>query len=163
FRGEVDWIVMKALEKDRNQRYESAGAFAADVLRYLRDEPVQAHPPSPAYRLRKLVRRHRGPVLAASLVVLALVAGIIGTTWGMIRPTVAHEGAVNETKQKEAALATAQNRLFLALLNGARAGRYSRQMGQRLDSLDALARAAGIRPDERLRDEAIAALALPDV
>src|SRR5262249_25343555 len=155
----------------------SASAFAADVQRYLNDEPVQACPPSLAYRLRKLVRRHRGPVLAASLVVLALVGGIIGTTWGLIRATAAHEGAVNETKQKEraledkqAALAAAQqserdakDQLFLALLNQARAGRFSRHMGQRLDSLAALDEAARLRPDDRLRDEAIAALALPDV
>jgi serine/threonine protein kinase/WD40 repeat protein len=169
-RGELDWIVMKALEKDRNRRYESASAFAADVQRYLHDEPVQACPPSLAYRLRKLVRRHKGPVLAASLVVLALVGGIIGTTWGMIRATDARGVAVHETKQKQAALAAAQqnerdakDQLFLALLNQARAGRFSRQMGQRHDSLAALAEAARLQPDERLRDEAIAGLALPDI
>ncbi|HEV3343139.1 MAG TPA: protein kinase [Pirellulales bacterium] len=169
-RGELDWIVMKALEKDRNRRYESASAFAADVQRYLRDEPVQACPPSLAYRLRKLMRRHKGPVLAASLVVLALVGGIIGTTWGMIHATDARGVAVHETEQKQAALAAAQqserdakDQLFLALLNQARAGRFSRQRGQRHDSLAALAEAARLRPDERLRDEVIAALALPDI
>jgi serine/threonine protein kinase/WD40 repeat protein len=169
-RGELDWIVMKALEKDRNQRYESTSAFAADVQRYLDDEPVQACPPSLGYRLRKLVRRHRGPVLAASLVVLALVGGIVGTTRGMIHATDARGVAVHETEQKQAALAAAQqserdakDQLFLALWNQARAGRFSRQMGQRLDSLAAVVQAARIRPDERLRDEAIAALALPDV
>jgi serine/threonine protein kinase/WD40 repeat protein len=167
---ELDWIVMKALEKDRDRRYESASAFAADVQRFLDDEPVQACPPSLGYRLRKFVRRHKGPVLAAALVVGALVLGIIGTTWGMIRATAARGVAVHETEQKQAALAAAQkseravkDQLFLALLNRARAGRYSRQMGQRRDSLAALAKAARLRPDERLRDEAIAALALPDV
>src|SRR5262249_54053799 len=60
-RGELDWIVMKALEKDRSRRYETASAFAADVQRYLHDEPVQACPPSARYRLRKFVRRNRGP------------------------------------------------------------------------------------------------------
>src|SRR5438034_7342333 len=84
-RGELDWIVMKTLEKDRNRRYETAKDFAVDVQRYLADEPVQACPPSAGYRLRKFVRRNRGPVLAAGLVLLALVGGIIGTTWGMIR------------------------------------------------------------------------------
>src|SRR3954468_1391351 len=59
-RGELDWIVMKALEKDRSRRYESANGFAADVQRYLADEPVQACPPSARYRLRKFARRHRG-------------------------------------------------------------------------------------------------------
>src|SRR5438445_329773 len=84
-RGDLDWIVMKALEKDRNRRYETANAFAMDVQRYLADEPVLAFPPSAGYRLRKFARRNKGPVLGASLVVLALVGGIIGTTWGMIR------------------------------------------------------------------------------
>ena len=79
-RGELDWIVMKALEKDRNRRYETANGFAMDVQRYLADEPVLACPPSTAYRLKKFVRRNKGPVLAASLVLLALVAGIVGTT-----------------------------------------------------------------------------------
>src|SRR5262249_46260717 len=59
FRGELDWIVMKALEKDRNRRYETASAFAADVQRYLKDEPVEAGPPSAWYRLRKFARRHK--------------------------------------------------------------------------------------------------------
>jgi WD40 repeat protein/serine/threonine protein kinase len=103
-RGELDWIVMKCLEKDRNRRYETASGIAADVHRYLNDEPVQACPPSVAYRLRKLVRRHKGAVLAVSLVVLALVGGIIGTTWGLIRATDAQTVAVNEAKQKAAAL-----------------------------------------------------------
>src|SRR5205823_2408000 len=76
-RGELDWIVMKALEKDRNRRYETANGFAADVQRYLSDEPVQACPPSMGYKLRKFVRRNKRTVLAASLVVLALVGGII--------------------------------------------------------------------------------------
>jgi eukaryotic-like serine/threonine-protein kinase len=176
-RGELDWIVMKTLEKDRNRRYETASAFAADVQRYLNDEPVQACPPSAMYRLRKLVRRNKGPVLAASLLLLALLGGIIGTTWGMIRATGAQAEAVNEAEQKEHALTEketalstarqseqdAKEQLFLALLNQARARRFSRQMGQRLDSLAALEKAARIRPDEQLRDEAMAAMALPDI
>src|SRR5688500_3457788 len=80
-RGELDWIVMKTLEKDRNRRYETANGFAADVQRYLADEPVQACPPSARYRLGKFVRRNRGPVLAAGLVLLALFGGGIGTAF----------------------------------------------------------------------------------
>ena len=83
-RGELDWIVMKTLEKDRNRRYETANGLAKDLQRYLADEPVQACPPSVGYRLRKHLRRNKGPVLAASLLVLA--AGIIGTTLGMLAP-----------------------------------------------------------------------------
>jgi serine/threonine protein kinase/tetratricopeptide (TPR) repeat protein len=93
-RGELDWIVMKALEKDRRRRYETASGLARDVEHYLADEPVQACPPTVGYRLRKVVRRNRGPVVAASLVLLALVAGIIGTTWGLVRANKARRDAV---------------------------------------------------------------------
>ena len=84
FRGELDWIAMKALEKDRTRRYETANGFAADVQRYLTGEPVLAHPPSAGYRLKKFVRRHKGQVIAASLILLALIGGAIGTTYGVI-------------------------------------------------------------------------------
>src|SRR5207245_4404653 len=83
-RGELDWIVMKTLDKDRNRRYETANGFAADVLRYLGGEAVQAHPPSTAYRLKTFVRRNKGQVIAASLVFCALLAGIVGTTLGLV-------------------------------------------------------------------------------
>src|SRR5262249_10043522 len=131
--------------------------------RYLADEPVLACPPSLGYRLRKVVRRHKGLVLAASLLTLALVVGSIGTTWGMLRATDARAEAVSEAKQKEDALQTKEAALWLSPRGGGRARRFSRQMGQRLDSLAALAKAAAIRADDRLRDEAIAAMALPDV
>lgn len=72
-RDELDWIVLKALEKDRNRRYESASAFAADVQRYLVDEPVQACPPSAAYRLRKFVRRNKVALAITGLVLLVLL------------------------------------------------------------------------------------------
>src|SRR5262245_13545892 len=83
-RGELDWIVMKALDKDRNRRYETANGFAMDIQRYLADEPVQAGPPSAIYRFRKFVRRNRGPVLAAAVVLLTLIGGIVGTTIGLV-------------------------------------------------------------------------------
>jgi eukaryotic-like serine/threonine-protein kinase len=104
-RGELDWIVLKALEKDRDRRYETANALAADVQRYLADEPVQAGPPSRWYRLQKFVRRNRGPVLAAALVLLALVGGVVGTTWGLIRAEHARQG---EEEQRLAAQASAE-------------------------------------------------------
>jgi tetratricopeptide (TPR) repeat protein len=79
-RGELDWIVMKALEKDRNRRYETASAFAADLQRYLSDEPVLACPPSAVYRLRKFARRNKATLLMTSVVAAALliVVGTIG-------------------------------------------------------------------------------------
>jgi len=75
-RGELDWIVMKALEKDRNRRYESASAFAADVARYLADEPVQARLASAWYRLRKLARRRKGAFAATAVLSLALLVAV---------------------------------------------------------------------------------------
>jgi tetratricopeptide (TPR) repeat protein/serine/threonine protein kinase len=83
-RGDLDWIVMKALEKDRDRRYESASAFAADVQRYLQDEPVQACPPSAWYRFRKFARRHKAGLwttLAVSLVLLLAGSGIGWVLW----------------------------------------------------------------------------------
>ena len=74
--GDLDWIVMMALEKDRTRRYETANGFAADIQRHLAHEPVVAAPPSRAYRLRKFVRKHRGAVIAASLVLLTLLGGL---------------------------------------------------------------------------------------
>src|SRR6185503_4381450 len=79
-RGELDWIAMKALEKDRNRRYETANGFALDVQRYLADEPVLACPPSAGYRLRKFVRRNKGPVAAGGALAALLVLGTVGTS-----------------------------------------------------------------------------------
>lgn len=78
-RGELDWIVMKALEKDRNRRYESANGFAMDIQRYLANEAVLAAPPSNAYRFRKFVRRNRAKVVAGGVIAAALSLGMIGT------------------------------------------------------------------------------------
>jgi serine/threonine protein kinase len=93
FSGDLDWIAMKAIEKDRTRRYETANAFAADVLRYLNDEPVEASPPSTAYRLRKFARKHRKPVMILASIAAVLVMGIAGTTWGLFRATLAERAA----------------------------------------------------------------------
>jgi serine/threonine protein kinase len=93
FHGDLDWIAMKALEKDRTRRYETANAFAADVSRYLNDEPVEASPPSTAYRIRKFARKHRGPVIALAMIAAVLVLGIAGTTWGLFRARQAEQAA----------------------------------------------------------------------
>ncbi len=83
-RGELDWVVMKCLEKDRTRRYATANGLARDVERYLADEVIEARPSSAGYRLRKFVRRHKGQVLGAGLVLAVLVAGVAGTTWGLV-------------------------------------------------------------------------------
>lgn len=99
-RGELDWIVLKCLEKDRNRRYVTVNALAQDIEHYLADEPVEARPPSFGYRAGKFLRRHRGAVAAAILLLLVLVAGIAGTTWGLIEAKH-HEGLANERAERE--------------------------------------------------------------
>src|SRR5262249_9618964 len=84
---ELDWMVMKALEKDRNRRYETAGEFAADVKRYLNDEAVQACPPSAMYRVRKFARRNkRGAVMASfALALLVLAVGVLTVGYAQVQ------------------------------------------------------------------------------
>ncbi|MCP4898232.1 MAG: serine/threonine protein kinase [bacterium] len=84
-RGDLDWIVMKALEKDQTRRYGSPSELAADVDRYLRKEAVEASPPSTAYRIRKFISRNRMGVAAGAAVIALLVAGVIGTTVGLLK------------------------------------------------------------------------------
>jgi eukaryotic-like serine/threonine-protein kinase len=106
-RSELDWVVMKCLEKQRDRRYETANGLARDLQRYLADEPVEARPPSAGYRIGKFLRRNKGPVIAASLLVLALVAGVVGTTLGLLearRQRDAAEAArLEEARQRTAA------------------------------------------------------------
>jgi non-specific serine/threonine protein kinase/serine/threonine-protein kinase len=98
-RGELDWIVMKALEKDRNRRYETANGFALDVQRYLADEPVLACPPSAGYRLYKLIRRNKGAILAASLVLFSMLAGTVVSVWLAVRAD--QERRIAQTREAE--------------------------------------------------------------
>jgi hypothetical protein len=92
-RGELDWIVMKSLEKDRGRRYETANGFAADVQRHLAGEPVQAAPPSVRYRLGKVARKHHGALAAAAACLLLLLAGAAVSTWQAVRATAAEQEA----------------------------------------------------------------------
>jgi tetratricopeptide (TPR) repeat protein len=98
-RGELDWIVMKALEKDRNRRYESASALAADVQRYLNDEAVAACPPSAGYRLRKYVRRNRRALVPAGIVAVALVVATVVSSWQAVEARDAQRQAEADRQQ----------------------------------------------------------------
>jgi WD40 repeat protein/serine/threonine protein kinase len=102
-RGDLDWIVMKALEKDRTRRYETPSAFAEDIRRHLRDEPVVAGPPSTAYRLRKLLRRNRVAVTVGGVVLASIIVGLTLATFGWIRARIAQAAA--ETRRQEAVAA----------------------------------------------------------
>lgn len=156
-RGDLDWIALKCLEKDRTRRYETVSGLARDIEHYLHDEPVLASPPSAWYRIRKLVKRHKGPVLAGSFVLAALIAGIVGTTWGMIR------ARQSEHEKSE--------KLLEALIAQAQANRLTGRPGQRFDSLDTLEQAAHIArslgsPPTKMREirtGLMAALVRPDL
>jgi hypothetical protein len=120
-RGELDWIVMKALEKDRNRRYETANELVLDIERFLHNELVLACPPSAWYRLYKFGRRNRGTVLAAGLLLLALVGGIVGTTLGLLQAQASARAerlalleAQAKQKMTEDAVAAEQARFTLA-------------------------------------------------
>jgi serine/threonine protein kinase/Flp pilus assembly protein TadD len=103
-RGDLDWIVLKAMEKDRARRYQTAIGLASDVRRYLDQEPIIARPPGAVYRLSKLVRKHKVKAIAAACVLVALVLGSVGTTIGMVRAGRQRDAAVaaeNIAQQKE--------------------------------------------------------------
>jgi non-specific serine/threonine protein kinase/serine/threonine-protein kinase len=102
-KGELDWILQKALEKDRTRRYETVNGLARDVQSYLADEVVEARPPSAGYRLKKVVRRHKGPVIATGLILLALIAGTVGTTLGLLEARKHEQIARHESEEKETA------------------------------------------------------------
>jgi serine/threonine protein kinase/WD40 repeat protein len=171
FRGELDWIVMKAVEKDPNRRFETAGALAADLQRYLRDEPVLACPPSRSYRLRKLLRKHRAAAVTAAAFVGLLLTGAAVSTWQAVRAWQAQGDAEARRGQAEEAKWKARLREAEALVGQAHGTRLSGRSGRRFEALEALGKAAAIgrelgQPPEwfdRPRNEAIAALALPDI
>jgi eukaryotic-like serine/threonine-protein kinase len=169
-RGDLDWIVMKCLEKDRTRRYETANGLAMDIQRHLNSEPVIARPPSTRYLLQKMAQRNRGTLTAAATVLVVLLAAVLtlARSNADIRQERNHkdEALRERTAALEAARDSeqrAREQLFMSLQSQAQARRNSRQMGQRLESLAALAAAARIRVTPELRDQAIAAMAIPDI
>lgn len=113
-KGDLDWVVMKAIDKDRDRRYESASALSDDIRRFIEEDPVEACPPSASYRLRKTLRKHKAAVLVAASMVLLLVLGITGTTIGLFNAMAAERRATQladseraERRRAEANLETA--------------------------------------------------------
>ena len=120
-RGELDWIVMKAIEKERTRRYETANGLAMDVRRYLAGERVLAAPPSQSYRLRKFVRRNKGAVAAGSLIAIALMVGVAGFAW---QASIArHQAALAQARADELAKVSAFQGEMLGQINPLRAGK----------------------------------------
>jgi serine/threonine protein kinase len=147
-KGELDWIVMRALEKDRTRRYESANSFAADVKRYLCGEQVLAVPPSVGYRVKKFIRRNQSRVVAASLLIAALLAGITGTTWGLFEARREAERVRQEQIKTKEALELAERNRDQAELNLVHS--YLRPIGFNTEKFD---QAELIALDELSRQE----------
>jgi serine/threonine protein kinase len=131
-RGELDWIVMRCLEKDRRRRYESPSALATDLGHYLADEPVLAGPPSTLYRLRKLAQRHRGLVAAAAVVLIATLVALAGVTWGLMRAIAerdvaraAHDAAMDRSRESQALSDVLRDMLRAAGPRGLRDNSYT--------------------------------------
>jgi eukaryotic-like serine/threonine-protein kinase len=160
--GELDWIVMKAMEKDRGRRYQTAIGFARDIQRYLADEPVEACPPSARYRLHKFTRKNRKVLVTAGAFVLLLAAAALASTWQAIRAMLAESKArqAQEVAQRERQQAVTN--LYHARVEEAAALRRARGMGYRTQVFNLLQQALKLdTPDkdiDRLRDEAVACL-----
>jgi serine/threonine protein kinase/tetratricopeptide (TPR) repeat protein/WD40 repeat protein len=170
-RGELDWIVMMALEKDRDRRYQTPHSLALDIQRYLHDETVLACPPSAGYRLSKFARRHKAGFVAAVGVVLAVLLVVAGLALSNLRIQQAQqrtEDALGDARREERAKS---EQLWQALVAEARAIRLSHRPGQRIESLEILERATELArtldlpPDKfhELRNAVTATLALPDL
>jgi serine/threonine protein kinase/WD40 repeat protein/tetratricopeptide (TPR) repeat protein len=175
-RGELDWIVMKALEKDRNRRYETANGFAQDIQRYLADEPVEACPPSAMYRLRKFAHKHWRGLATAGAFMLLLAAAALASAWQAIRAALAETNArqaqalaevqsgLARKTQEVAQLERQQaaTNLYHARVEEAAMLRRARGMGYRADVFKRLQQALELDTPEkdidRLRDEAVACL-----
>ena len=132
-RGELDWIVMKCLEKDRRRRYETANGLVLDLERYLKDEPVSARPPSKMYRFCKTARRHRAGFFAGAVVILALLAVAISSTYFYLRES----DAFRRFKVAESALAASEERhVFEEAMSAGLMGDADRMLSAMADARD---------------------------
>src|SRR3954469_20386404 len=100
-RGDLDWVVMKCLDKDRKRRYETAADLAADIRRFLTHEPIMARPPTAMYRLSKTVRRNKIAFVAVGAVLTTLIGGLALSIWLFIRETRAHERTIAAEQKQE--------------------------------------------------------------
>ena len=169
-RGDLDWIVMKALEKDRARRYSSASSLASDIQRFLSDEPVTARPPSVGYRFGKFARRNKTVLALVTLIALILVAATIVSAWEVVLARQAEAEAkelLRRAKRAEAeaekSRAEAVDGLWQASLSEARALRNSGEAGRRIRALQSLKKATDIRFDPALRDEVVPILGVADL
>src|SRR5439155_23391268 len=128
-RGDLDWIVMKCLEKDRARRYDAANGLASDVQRYLADEPVVARPPGKFYRFQKLVRRNKLVFGAISAVGVALLLGLALSTWLLVKERAARRSAV-AAQQKAQQVASFLKKMLQGVGPSKALGRDSTMLGE---------------------------------
>ena len=149
-RGDLDWIVMKALEKDRNRRYQTANGLGMDIQRYLNNEPVVARPPSRLYRLQKLVRRNKITFIAGTAVALALVIGLGTSTWLFFNErelrVEAEQGRANEALLRQQAEAREKIAQAVLLVEQNRLAEADQLVGDSATSGTALVGEAVFRP-----------------
>jgi serine/threonine protein kinase len=152
-RGDLDWVVMKCLEKDRALRYETAGSLAADVQRVLDNEPVEARPPSKLYRFRKLVLRNRSVFSAIIAIWVALVIGLGVTTWFVIKEKQQRDLADIESKRAESArqIAEAAREQAAAALKHAEVERQKAEAALQQSEAD---RAKALASEKKAEDSA---------
>ncbi len=153
-RSELDWIVLKALEKERSKRYETAQSFAADIQRYLSGDQVLAHPPTFAYHFRKLAHRHRGALTALCAVLLTLLFGLAGTTWQMLRANREASRAMLEAENARQAKAAAEDALIAGLIRPLGSGDLADGSVART-AIDEIARLKSSELKLRILDQAI--------
>lgn len=151
-KGDLDWIVMKAIEKNRARRYETANGLAADIRRHLRNEPVVAGPPGPRYRIGKFVKRNRVGVIAAGLVCLALIIGIVGTSWGILTAVAARDAERLAKEDTQTALDLAEEREAEAVLQADNAREINNFLTADLLAAVAPSAEAGAGRDVLMRD-----------
>jgi serine/threonine protein kinase/WD40 repeat protein len=162
-RGDLDWIVMKALEKDRARRYSSASSLASDIQRFLSDEPVIARPPSVGYRFGKFARRNKTVLALVTLIALILVAATIVSAWEVVIARRAEAEAEELLRRARQAEAEAEDLLRRASLSEARALRNSGEAGRRIRALQSLQIGNDIRFGPDLRDEIVPILGVADL
>jgi len=134
--GDLDWIALKCLEKDRARRYETSNGLAADLQRHLNDEPVMARPPSTAYRFQKTVRRHKLAFVAGAAVIAALLLGIIASSWQAVRATHAEREAREAESDAAKQELIARQRAYASDMNVAWQALHENNLGRAQDLLD---------------------------
>jgi eukaryotic-like serine/threonine-protein kinase len=149
---DLDWIVMKAIDKDRTRRYETANAFAQDIRRFLADEPVSATPPSAGYQFRKFARRNKAALRVAAAIAAVLVAATVVSTWQSVRATRAKQDALSARQQAE----TNEKKAIAAQASEAAQRQTADEQREKAQAQELAARQQAYASDMNLAQQALA-------